>query len=366
MLQYIGNKQSLVDSIYHIIKKYNIEGNTFCDLFAGTHSVGNYFKSKGYTIIANDWQGYSYVIGKFLIENNSVPTFDKLLNSEIGIKINTIKNDSLLELSPYEKIINYLNSLEGEEGFFYNNYCPGGTKDQEHQRMYFSDENGKKFDKIRTTIQKWKDTYLINEYEFYILLATAIKALDSVSNTTSVYGAFLKHMKGQAVKELTLKPLELNINGKDHKVYQKDANELVREINVDILYLDPPYNTRQYASNYHVLETAALYDNPTLYGKTGLRDYEHQKSPYSSKAKVKNALDDLIQNSNAKYILLSYNDEGILSDKDIKEVFGKKGEVFKEEIEYKRFRSDKDSENRQYKRKDNTVKELVYILKVNQ
>jgi adenine-specific DNA-methyltransferase len=359
-MQYIGNKRSLVHHIHNIIKKYNMEGNILCDIFSGTHAVGSYFKKKEYSVISNDWQVYSYVIGKALIDNNEEPCFTKLL---IHLK-DKIEFKNIIDYSPYKKVLYYLNSLEGICGFVYNNYCPTGTVDKEYQRMYFSDENGKKFDAIRTIIEEWKEKQIINSKEFYILLATLIEDMDGVSNTTSVYGAFLKELKGQAIKKLILKPLELIINNQENKVYNEDANLLVKKIYADIFYLDPPYNARQYASNYHVLETMALYDNPILYGKTGLREYEDQKSPYSSKVKAKEALRDLILNIKGKYIILSYNNEGILSEDDIREVLSLRGEVYKEEIEYKRFKSDKNNENRQYKMEDNKVFELLYILKI--
>ncbi len=363
-MQYIGNKQSLVSTIHELMNKHNVQGNTICDVFAGTHSVGNYFKEQGFTVHSNDWQNYSYIFGKALIENTENPTFETLIGSEVGKDILNNVEPNLVEPTNYEKVLSYLNKLEGIEGFFYNNYCPGGTAEQEYQRMYFSDENGKRFDQIRTLIQEWKEKELVNEMEFYILLASLMNAMDSVSNTTSVYGAFLKKIKGAAAKPFKLKPIELNLNGKNHKAYCDDANKIVEEVEADIFYLDPPYNARQYSSNYHVLETMALYDNPELKGKTGLRNYDHQKSPYSSKQKVKLALRDLVKSIKGKYILLSYNDEGILSHEDIIEVLSERGKVHKEEIEYRRFKSDKNGENRQYKRDDNKVFELLYIVEI--
>ena len=133
---------------------------------------------------------------------------------------------------------------------------------------------------------------------------------------------------------------------------QIDANNIVKKLKCDILYLDPPYNQRQYASNYHVLETIAKYDNPELRGKTGLRNYSAQKSLYSSRSKVKEAFKELINNADAKYIFLSYNDEGLMTLEDIRKIMSAKGQygVFKKR--YSRYKSDKDI-NRKYK-KSNT------------
>ena len=355
-MQYIGNKQSLVPIIYSIIKEHNVKGETFLDLFAGTHSVGNFFKTKGYTVFANDWQYYSYVLGKAIIENIEQPLFEGLSN-EIIFTCETSSN--------YEIVLKYLNSLEWIKGFFYENYCPTGTMNKEYQRLYFTDENGMKFDAIRTKIEKWKNNNLLTENEYFILIATAMEYMDKVSNTTSVYGAFLKKFKKSALKPILLKPLMLNFHGKNHQVFQEDASILVKNVSADIIYLDPPYNTRQYAPNYHVFETMALYDNPVLYGKTGIRNYEHQKSDFSSKIKVKDAFANLIENicnTETKYVVLSYNNEGILPKEYILTVLNKYGEVIVEEIDYKRYRSDSDNEKRRYK-DTNSVIEYVYILK---
>ena len=100
-----------------------------------------------------------------------------------------------------------------------------------------------------------------------------------------------------------MKPAELIINDQDHEVFNEDINEVAEKVKGDILYLDPPYNQRQYATNYHMLETIAKYDNPKIHGKTGLRDYQNQKSFYCSKSQVKKAFKDLILKAKARYIL---------------------------------------------------------------
>ena len=265
----------------------------------------------------------------------------------------------------YEVVLRYLNNLDGIKGFFYENYSPTGTLNKEYQRFYFTDENTMKFDSVRLKIEEWKNKNLLTENEYFILLATLMECMDKVSNTTSVYAAFLKNFKKSALKPLLLTPLTLNYNGKNHQVFMEDASILIKSINADIVYLDPPYNTRQYAQNYHILETMALYDNPILYGKTGTRTYEHQKSDFSSKIKVKTAFRNLIHNisnTKTKYIILSYNNEGIMSKEYILSVLQEYGEVIVEEINYKRYKSDINSEKRQYKNTNNVI-EYVYILK---
>lgn len=284
-MNYIGSKYSLLDFIHKTISNVtgyeNGDNCVFADLFAGTGIVGASYRKKGYNVISNDIQYYSYVINKYLIEDSE-----------------NIEN-SLLEK---------LNSLEGKEGFIYNNYCAGSKCG----RNYFTDENGKKCDAIRIEIEKLFNQKIISEEVYYGLLAGLINSIDKYANTASVYGAFLKHIKKSAQKQFKLEILP-PIKGLKGKVYNEDINKLIKKINGDVLYLDPPYNARQYCSNYHVLETIARYDNPLLKGKTGLRDSTNQKSKYCSKKAVESEFDALIANADFKYIFLSYNNEGLMS-----------------------------------------------------
>ncbi len=303
----------LIESIETVC---NSTSGVFADLFAGTGVVGATFKEKGYDVIANDIQYYSFVLNKHYIENSD-----------------TISNS----------LIDSLNNLVGIEGFVYNNYCIGSGSG----RNYFTDNNGKKCDAVRTKIDILYNQGYINEGQYFYLLASLINSIDKYANTASVYGAFLKHTKQSALKDFKLELLPV-VKGKNGLVFNEDINELVTKINGDILYLDPPYNARQYCANYHVLETISRYDNPNLIGKTGLRDYNGQKSKYCSTKTVEKTFEDLISKANFKYIFLSYNNEGLMSFETISNIMKKYGkyEIFTKE--YHRFRADKE-ENRNHK-----------------
>ncbi len=340
-MNYIGSKLSLLEFLENSIDKV-VDKNcrVFCDLFAGTGAVGTHFKKKGYSVIANDIQYYSYVLNQQYIANHKPLEFkglEKLMPSLKELPIERRK----------DFVCEYLSSLKGKKGFIFENYCIGGTQDKEFQRQYFSDENGMKGDAIRQKIQKWKDDGIINDNEYFFLLTSLLESIDKYANTASVYGAFLKQLKKSALKPLVLKPSQLILNDQEHQVFNDDINKLVRQIKGDILYLDPPYNQRQYSTNYHLLETIAKYDNPKVYGKTGLRNYEHQKSLYCSRAQVKKVFNDLVQNAKVRYIFLSYNNEGLMSHEDIKEIMSKRGKYGYFTQEYNRFKADRDV-NRDY------------------
>ncbi|MDO4526685.1 MAG: DNA adenine methylase [Candidatus Saccharibacteria bacterium] len=345
-MNYIGSKLSLLDFIEQSVDEVTA-GNysSVCDLFAGTGAVGKHFKKKGKKIIANDIQTYSYVLNRHYIGNHK-PLVFKNLESEIS---NLKKSDDKLSA-----ICSYLTSLPGQDGFIFTNYCIGGGQG----RQYFSDENGRKCDAIRNTIEGWYKHEKINEDEYYCLLCSLLESVDKVANTASVYGAFLKSLKKTAQKPLELVPPELIINEKEHLVLNSDANKVASEQYTDVLYLDPPYNQRQYATNYHLLETIAKNDNPTIHGKTGLRDYASQKSLYCSRSQVKETFADLVANAKAKFIFLSYNNEGLLSLEDIKEIMGRRGEYGFFTKDYHRFKADA---GRDYSA-NKTVEYLHYVI----
>ena len=334
LLNYIGSKYSLIDFITKTIEEVTQiskgDGYIFGDLFAGTGIVGSTFKQKGFTVIANDIQYYSYIINKHNIENSS--------------PIDT-------------SLLSYLNNLKEIEGFIYNNYCFGSGCG----RMYFTDSNGKKCDAIRTELENFYKSKKINDSQYYYFLASLINSIDKYANTASVYGAFLKHIKKSAQKDFEFELLPIIDGDLKGKVYNEDVNTLIHKIKGDILYLDPPYNERQYCTNYHVLETIARYDSPVVKGVTGLRDYALQKSEFCSKKTVESAFESLIKDANFKYIFLSYNNEGLMSLDTIKKIMSKYGKYTVYTKDYRRFKADKE-ENRNHKA-DSTVEYLHCLIK---
>ena len=306
----------------------NIKGKVFADLFAGTGVVGKTFKEQGYRVISNDIQYYSYVLNKHLIENVPPLSVD---------------------------IVDSLNQLTGTEGFIYKNYCAGSGSG----RQYFTDQNGMKCDSIRIELERLKNCGDIDEAQYYYLLASLINSIDKYANTASVYGAFLKQVKKSAAKEFELELLPIVDGDKESKAYNENISNVIQRIGGDILYLDPPYNARQYCTNYHVLETIARYDSPELKGKTGLRDYSSQKSLFCSPRTVVEAFDDVLRHADFDYIFLSYNNEGLMPFDVIQHTMEKYGEYQRFEQEYRRFKADTDK-NRNIKA--NTTTEYLHCL----
>lgn len=330
-MNYIGSKHSLMGFLTETIEKVAGDNTdrVFADLFAGTGVVGKNFKEKGYQVLSNDIQYYSYILNRHLIEN----------------------------YPPIEvKMLDYLNSLAGVEGFIFQNYCAGSGSG----RNYFTDGNGKKCDAIRIELERLKSSNEINEDQYFYLLASLINSIDKYANTASVYGAFLKHIKPSAAREFELELLPIIDGKKGCKAYNENISTLIKRVEGDILYLDPPYNERQFCANYHVLETIAKYDAPKLFGKTGLRDYSQQKSEFCSKRVVVDVFSEVIQNAKFEYIFLSYNNEGLMSFETIRKIMRQYGEYEMFSTEYRRFRADSDKKRKQ---KDGKIVEYLHCLR---
>lgn len=335
-MRYYGGKGKLLDLIESGVSETGLnEDSIFLDAFSGTSVVGEYFKRKNFTVYANDTLNHCYALGKALIELNKEPTFSKL----------------------NEELIDALNSLKGFPGFLTKNYSPYKT----NLRKYFSVENAMKIDEINYSIHDYKNNGKISIIEFYYLKASLLKAINLVSNVSGTYGAYLKKWDNRALKPIKLQKIDIYDNKKKNKVFNKDANKLVKEVEVDIAYLDPPYNSRQYHSNYFIPELISRGWFDQEYepkGVTGIVDFSHLKSDYSSKQFALTQLKDLIENISAKYILLSYNNEGIVSNYDIATILKDKGELKIIDKEHKRYRSvNQDGSNIK-------TKEFLYVVKV--
>lgn len=340
-MKYIGNKTRLLDFIYEsmINAQIPMEG-TFCDIFSGTASVARFFKKKNFKIISNDFMTYSYITQYVNVKLNKMPSFKNI--SDDGI----------------EGAIKKLNALKPIKGYAFENYAPAGK----YNRQYFSNENAMKIDAIRDKIEEWKSKQLINTDEYYILVNSLINAADFVANISGTYGAYLKIWRSMALKQLTLLIPEIISNNKENQIYQEDANSLIKKISSDILYIDPPYNGRQYAPNFHVLESLAVWDKVDLIGKTGQRNYENRKSKYCLKREATKVFEDLIVNAKTKYIALSYNNEGIIPREELIKILEKKGKLIEYRTDYRRFRTESDNEHRQYKKCNDKVVEHLYIV----
>lgn len=352
-LRFIGSKSNLLLPIQKIIEQHcgkNI--NKICgDLFCGTAAVSKHFKKLGYSVVANDNLVFCSLLAKATLLINEEPKFVKLIESK---EIPTNSLGKILAI-PYDHVLEYLNKLSGTAGFIYNEYSP--TKgDKIYQRKYFAEKNAKKIDSIREKINKWQIDNLITDAESALLISDLIRATNKVANIAGTYGYFLKEWDPRAEKDLVLRRSEIIPSNKQHLVYQEDANELVKRIKCDILYLDPPYTWRHYGAYYHILETIARWDNPKVKGLSGLRPWEDSKSRYCYRNDALNALQELVENSNANHIFLSYSNDGMISHEQICKILESFERPKIHEIKYRRYKSSNGI-------KENVVMERIYYVK---
>lgn len=329
-MRYLGNKTRLLNFIDEVIEKYNIKGKTFADLFAGTASVGDYFKDQ-YKIIGNDFMYYSYVFTKAKISNNDIPSFKKFSKK-------------------YNKnIFNWLNDrkyIPNDDFFIYNNYTPKG------KRQFFTEENAIKIDGMRMDIEELYNDGIILENEYFFILASLLESVTRVSNTSGTYEAFFKFWDSRAFKKFEIEPLEMNKSlsvDVNNEAFNEDTNDLIKKISGDIAYIDTPYTITQYASAYHILETIARYDYPEIAGKTGRRQKGRRMSEYSRKKKAKDSFEDMFRKLNFKHVLISYSNQSLVPiDEliDLASKFAVNKKVYVETLAYREYRNLNTSQKR--------------------
>jgi len=351
-MRFIGSKERLLPAIGNILGKRIAKRSTIGDLFCGTATVSAFLKQNGYQVIANDNLFFCTVLARARLQISDEPEFASLSN----LRVSAATRRTKLWSSAYDEVLEYLNSLPPIEGFIYKNYSLEGTKGETTERSYFTGTNAGRIDAIRLQIEEWYQTGSITENEKCLLVTDLLNATVAVSNTAGTYGFFLKHLESRALKELVLKRSKIIPGRTDHLIFNRDANELAKEITLDVAYLDPPYNWRQYASYYHILETIARYDSPQLFGKSGLRPWDEQRSRYSQRREARNALAEIVNRISARAILLSYNADGLITHEEIMRVLKGVGEPEVETVFLPRYISSSGGSD------NHTVKERLYYV----
>ena len=249
-MRFIGCKTLLLDNIKEVIDEKAPDAKTLCDVFSGTSTVARFFK-QWYEVYSNDILYFSYVLQRGTIEVDKIPTFDRLKQRrQIVDPINYFNELSVKEME----------ALPIERRFFQNTYAPTGG------RMYVNDENALRIDFARNYIEDWKKEGILSDDEYFYLLACIVEGIPFVSNISGTYGAFHKTWEKRSYKKYELFRLDIISNGKSNRCFNMNGAQMLQEVSGDILYIDPPYNNRQYLPNYHVLETAAKYDYPQVRG----------------------------------------------------------------------------------------------------
>jgi len=341
-LNYIGSKFQLLEWITSNMKEKTgwstFEGKTVGDMFAGTGIVSYHFRKQNARVISNDAELYSSIITHAFTRSIYTETCRTLI-AEFQKDIQESKHSTTF-------------------GFVTTHYSPHDS----NERKFFTVENAKRIDYLRTKLETIRPTISVDDYQF--MLASILLSADAVSNVPAVYGCFLKEFKAKAEKDLTITPIHNNTSPAvdDSRTYHSDVlqPEFLGSFETDLVYLDPPYNERQYSKNYFPLNIIAktpeqLLSEQPLKGKTGIPT-DCFLSPFCKKGEtVEKAFEMLFRELKTKWIFLSYNSESTVSKEKMLELMQKYGTASVVEREYKRFKS------YEYN-KDVDIKEYLFCL----
>jgi len=351
LIPYIGNKRKLLPLIRSAIELTQ-KGNSslshpysrtgaapfFCDLFAGSGVVSRLAKTMGFRVLANDWEPYSECINRAYVATNTLPAF--------------------ANLGGIEKAFAELNALLGERGYIATHYCPADDEhyDTTRERMFYTQENGRRIDAMRGQIARWRESHKIDAVEESVLLAPLIYQASYCSNTSGVFKGFHNGWGGATKTAwyrirsfLTIRPPLLFDNGVENVVTCEDASALADRIECDVAYIDPPYNQHQYGSNYHLLNTVALWDKPPIsefISGNGARDKAAirkdwrvlRRSPYCYRSTALAEFEGLLSRLRAHWVLVSYSTDGIIETGELLRSLGRLGSLEVVTRQYKRYR----------------------------
>lgn len=314
--RYLGSKTKLLSFIHETIEKENITFDSFLDLFAGTGSVAESFNDGRRKIIVND-----------ILECNRCS-----YNAFFG-------NQRIDEEKLFKLVGEFNNIFDLSDNYFSDNFSD----------TFFSRINCIKIGNIRERIDALYKSKEINEREKDYLITSLIYAMDHIANTVGHYDAFRRG--GDLTKQLILLPLDVpsSENNKRNEIYKEDSNELVKHLSCDLVYIDPPYNSRQYCDAYHLLENVASWKKPKVFGTARKMDRSALKSRYCENSAPR-VFDRLIKDLNCKFIIVSYNNMGLkgagrsqakISDVDIIRSLEQKGKVTIYETDFNQFTTGK-------------------------
>lgn len=320
--RYIGNKTRLIPRLMPVIRSIVKPGAVVADLMCGTASVSEGLRFAGYRVIASDVMTFAAHHAFVRLKLDYAPPF-------AGLGIGT-----------YLDVLWNLNTLDPISGYMAREYSLAGIPLSGHPaRMYFTEENAGKIDAIQCQIRKWDEAGVLTEAEKTLLRHDLVLASNAVANIAGTYGHFRSTWSKGALSPLLLKPSIFTPDFRtDHTVLRGYAEEIAPTLISDLCYIDPPYMKRQYAANYHLLETIARDDEPEAIGVSGLRPWRDQYSDFCSKVKIWDAFAKILE-MDSPHFLISYSEDGLIPLEKLRCFFSNFGTVFVKEFRYPRFRS---------------------------
>ncbi len=304
MIKYLGSKRLLVPALLELVGAFE-DVSSVLDLFSGTSRVGHALKGAGLRVLSNDHNRYAATLARCYVQAD--------LEDH-----RALATERLADLS----------GLPPKPGWFTHTFC--------EKSRFFQPHNGARVDAIREGIA---DLNLDAEEEA-VLLVSLMEAADRVDSTTGVQMAYLKQWAKRSHKDLELRLPALRSCAPAGKglALELDALEAARSVEVDLAYLDPPYNQHKYLGNYHVWESLVRWDKPEVYGVACKRvDCRDRRSAFNSRLGAKEALQEVIQAVRARYVVVSFSDEGFVSRSEMEEMLSPRGDVVVLALPYRRY-----------------------------
>jgi adenine-specific DNA-methyltransferase len=343
-VRYIGNKTRLLPFILRTIRRSGIKVGSAHDAFAGTASVSRALKAEGWQVHSSDLLMSSYVFQRAYVVADC-------LDAGIDARARA------------------LSALTPRAGFITRHFSPNGDGGADPGRMYFTIENAGRIDAAREELERWRLTGELSDDNYFVLLAAIIEGADRVANTAGVYASYMKRWQPNAKRAFEIAP-EPPIRG-SHRATARllDATHAAKELGeVDLIYIDPPYNSRQYVAYYHIPEILArgwIESEPRIRGKVGLLAGEEGRSQWSHGRRVEKLFAGLLATTGARHALVSFNSEGHLSPDSLQDLLARvalNGELAHFTQSYRRYRADSDREGRHYH--GDTAVEHLYLVRL--
>lgn len=308
--RYLGNKARLASSIVAAVRRF--KPGRVIDLFSGTGAASSGLARANIEVLANDNLACATVMTQAACTSQGSVDFRSFPGRQMSER--------------YHSAARALNGAAHAEGFMWREYSPSGRAASGHVRYYFTCENAARIDAIRLTIAGWRDDAIVTPREADLLLGDLLHAANKVANIAGTYGCFMKPWLAAARRPLRLIPRVLPRTLAPVHVITGDY-WAVPVTPDDVIYLDPPYTKRQYAAYYHVLETIAVGDAPSVDGVTGLRPWQTLASPYCYSKKAPLELRRFVESTCARAIVLSYSNAGHIPHETILKILGARGNV---------------------------------------
>jgi adenine-specific DNA-methyltransferase len=313
-MRYIGSKAATLLWLEGFIARMAPDAKSLCDPFAGTCTVSRHFKKLSFRIFTGDVLSLSHAMQVATIGLNRQPDFRSLA------KLRFVR--SRCESTTLQRVFGFLNALEPKKGYLSQHFSRASG------RMFFTDANAMKIDAIRAKISDWNEHKWLSPSEQQFLLASLLVASDKVANTAGTYYAHLKQVSRKAAKEMHLVPLETFNNSHANICRTADAREVAATTTADVLYLDPPYNERDYGGYYHLPETIVRGDAPTPSGRSGAPgERPHPRSDFCKPEGAAGALADVVRGAKSRFILVHYAKKGLVPHSAIMEMLSARGRV---------------------------------------